>query len=304
MSNLNDIVQHVQKFLTRVIGEDIQLKTLCLDAAIPVHVDAAQIEQVLINLATNARDAMNKGGELTIETGLQDIDDNFVHAHGYGACGRYASITVSDTGEGMDENTCKRIFEPFFTTKDVGKGTGIGMAIVYGIIKQHKGFINVYSELGRGTTFRIYLPVCDRGQGEHEAVPVPVAPKGGTETILLAEDNSSVSTLIETILGSYGYQVILAIDGQEAIEKFGAHREDIKLVLMDVIMPGKNGQEALQEIRLLQPDIRAFYLSGYTADFIQSRGVKEEGIELIMKPIQPMELLRKVRRALDETLSG
>ena len=298
-TNLNGIVEHVQKFLMRVIGEDIQLKSICLDAALPVHVDAAQIEQVLINLATNARDAMVKGGELVIETSLQDIDENFVHAHGYGVSGRYASMTVSDTGEGMDENTCKRVFEPFFTTKAVGKGTGIGMAIVYGIIKQHKGFINVYSEPGHGTTFRIYLPLCDAGSREHEDAAALAVPNGGTETILLAEDNTSVSTLIETILKSYGYRVILAVDGHEAIEKFTAHQDSIKLVLMDVIMPGKNGQEALLEIRRLQPEIKAFYLSGYTADFIQSRGVREEGIDLIMKPVQPMELLRKVRRVLD-----
>ena len=208
-------------------------------------------------------------------------------------------MTVSDTGEGMDENTCKRVFEPFFTTKAVGKGTGIGMAIVYGIIKQHKGFINVYSEPGHGTTFRIYLPLCDAGSREHEDAAALAVPNGGTETILLAEDNTSVSTLIETILKSYGYRVILAVDGHEAIEKFTAHQDSIKLVLMDVIMPGKNGQEALLEIRRLQPEIKAFYLSGYTADFIQSRGVREEGIDLIMKPVQPMELLRKVRRVLD-----
>jgi PAS domain S-box-containing protein len=299
MANLNDIVQHVQKFLVRVIGEDIQLKTICKDAAIPVKVDAAQIEQVLINLATNARDAMEKGGLFTIETSLQDIDETFVHAHGYGAPGRYAGMTVSDSGCGMDEHTCKKIFEPFFTTKEAGKGTGLGMAIIYGIVKQHNGFINVYSELGQGTTFRIYLPLCTQEQVQREEIVAPVAPLGGTETVLVAEDDASVSLLMENILKNYGYQVIVARDGQDAVEKFTANRDTIQLILMDMIMPRKNGQEALQEIRQLQPDIRAFYLSGYTADFLQSRGVNEGGIELVIKPIRPLELLRKVREMLD-----
>ncbi|QEM70193.1 response regulator [Geobacter sp. FeAm09] len=298
-ANLNDIVQHVQKFLVRVIGEDIQLRTLCDGPAITVCVDSAQIEQVLINLATNARDAMQKGGLLSIETGIRDVGDAFLHAHGYGEPGRYACIAVSDSGCGMDEPTRKRIFEPFFTTKEEGRGTGLGMAIVYGIVKQHNGFINVYSEPGQGTTFRIYIPVSGQGPGPQQEAAEPAAPEVGTETILIAEDEVDVRGLMENILTRYGYQVILAEDGQEAVEKFTTNRGKIHLVLMDVIMPRKSGQEAVAEIRRLQPDMKVCYASGYTADFIRNRGVIDEGIELIMKPVQPLELLRKVREILD-----
>ncbi len=298
--NINDIVQHVQKFLVRVIGEDIHLKTTVCGQTLTVCADNTQIEQVLINLATNARDAMPDGGSISVETDLQEIDDSFVHIHGYGVSGRYARITLSDSGCGMDEETCTKIFEPFFTTKESGKGTGLGMAIVYGIIKQHNGFINVYSEPGQGTTFRIYLPIIeadDTSSVETASVVAPVA--GGSETILVVEDNSSVRTLVQTILESYGYRIILALDGQDGVEQFIAHRDEIKLVLMDVIMPRKNGQEALQEIWGAQPDVKAIYLSGYTADFIQNRGLENSNVELVMKPIQPIELLRTVRVMLD-----
>jgi PAS domain S-box-containing protein len=303
--NLNDTVQHVQKFLVRVIGEDIQLKTGLCRSHLPVNADSAQIEQVLINLATNARDAMQKGGVLSVETELQEIDESFIQIHGYGSPGFYARITISDNGSGMDEETCGKIFEPFFTTKESGKGTGLGMAIVYGIVKQHKGFINVYSEPGQGTTFRIYLPLLAHGEAGFDSSECTISPvAGGTETILVVEDNVSVSTLIQTILESYGYRVILAHDGQEGVEQFTLHRDGIELVLMDVIMPRKNGQEALQEIRSIQPDVKAIYLSGYTADFIQSRGVDHENVELVMKPIQPIELLRTVRELLDKGNGG
>jgi len=298
--NLNDVVQHVQKFLVRVIGEDIQLKTELGSSDLPVNADGAQIEQVLINLATNARDAMPKGGVLSVETGSQEIDDSFVQIHGYGLAGHYARITISDTGLGMDELTCSKIFEPFFTTKESGKGTGLGMAIVYGIVKQHNGFINVYSEPDQGTTFRIYLPLVagsDAGGEEAAIATLPVA--GGTEAILVVEDNASVRTLIQTILESYGYRVILANDGLEGVEQFIAHRNDIALILMDVIMPRKNGQEALQEIWGIQPGVKAIYLSGYTADFIHNRVAVDGDVQLIMKPIQPIELLRAVRAMLD-----
>jgi K+-sensing histidine kinase KdpD len=228
-ADLNDIVHHIQKFLVRIIGEDIQLKSILNGQSLPVTVDSGQVEQVLVNLATNARDAMTKGGVLTLETGLQEVDTAFIHAHGYGVPGRYAVVTVSDTGCGMDEKTFSRIFEPFFTTKELGKGTGLGMAIVYGIIRQHNGFINVYSEPGHGTTFRVYLPIVETEQTSHGEKTVQATPQGGCETILLAED------------------------GQEAVEKFAANRESIRLILMDMIMPKKNGKEAYDEICRLKP---------------------------------------------------
>ena len=299
-ANLVEIVQRVQKFLARIIGEDIQLKSITSQAVLGVYVDSGQIEQVLINLATNARDAMRKGGLLTIETGLQMTDASVARTRGFGESVHYAVISVSDNGIGMDEDTCKRIFEPFFTTKELGKGTGLGMAIVYGIVKQHNGFINVYSEPGTGTTFRIYLPIIEGEHEPDEKLAVPALPQGGTETILVAEDESDVRTLMETVLTKFGYQVILAVDGQDAIEKFEANRDKVKLVLMDMIMPRKSGKEAYEAIRRLQADARVLYSSGYTMDFIQSRGELDDETDLILKPVQPMELLKKVREMLDK----
>ncbi|MBJ6799912.1 PocR ligand-binding domain-containing protein [Geomonas propionica] len=299
--DLNDVIENFKKFILRVIGEDIHLKTVTYGDRLVVHADVGQLEQVLINLATNARDSMPRGGMLTIETGLQAVESPFDHEFGRAEPGRYAVVAVSDSGSGMDEETRKRIFEPFYTTKEVGKGTGLGMAIVYGIVKQHSGIINVYSEPGHGTTFRIYLPVHEAVPGAADAQAAPVeAPKGGSETILLAEDDAEVRKLVVSILGQYGYQVIQAVDGQDVVEQFAANRDRVALILMDMIMPKKNGKEAYQEISLLQPGVKVLYSSGYTADFIQNRGVSEDGIELIMKPVQPMELLRKIRDMLDQ----
>lgn len=242
---------------------------------------------------------MPKGGLLTIRTGLLDVDASFIQANGYGEQGRYAMISVSDTGVGMDEKTKNRIFEPFFTTKEVGKGTGLGMAIVYGIVKQHRGFINVYSEPQIGTTFRIYIPLIARELAADEEIITPAPPKGGMETILVAEDDAAVRTLVQEVLTSFGYMVITAEDGQDAVEKFRENRDTVKLILMDIIMPGKNGREAYYEIRQLDPDVKIIYSSGYTIDIIQSRDVLDDEAELIMKPVQPLELLRKVRELLD-----
>lgn len=297
--NLNDIIQNLQKFLTRVIGEDIHLKTILKGVDLPVSVDSGQVEQALINLATNARDAMPQGGLLTFETGIQQIDAYFTHAHGYGQEGSYAVVTVADTGCGMDDETRKKIFEPFFTTKERGKGTGLGLAIVYGIVKQHNGFINVYSEPGKGTTCRIYLPLAPQESLPAEKPAGVAPPRGGSETILVAEDEPNVREMVTGILMDYGYNVLQARDGREAVEQFVAQRDQIALILMDVIMPGQSGKAAADEIRLLQPDARILFSSGYTADFIRNRGVLDNGMELIMKPFQPQELLRKIREMLD-----
>jgi two-component system, chemotaxis family, CheB/CheR fusion protein len=298
-ADLNQIVQHIQKFLARTIGEDIQFKAVFKAAALPVTVDPGQIEQVLVNLVTNARDAMPRGGELTLETEAQRFDGEFVHSHGFGTPGRYAVITLSDTGCGMDEETRSRIFEPFFTTKEVGKGTGLGMAIVYGIVRQHNGFINVYSEPGCGSTFRIYLPLTQERERSLQEKGDVEAPRQGSETILLAEDEASVRSMVEALLRQFGYQVIVAVDGIDCVEKFRANRGGIDLILMDLIMPRKNGYDAFQEIREMEPEMKVIFTSGYTADFIKSRGVYEEDIDLLMKPVQPLDLVQKVREVLD-----
>ncbi len=298
-ADLNGVVKGVAKLLQRVIGEDINLITNFASGPVTVNADIGQIGQVLINLATNARDAMPAGGVLSVEISLMELDHSFVKAHGYGVPGQYALMSVSDTGIGIGEEIRKKIFDPFFTTKDTGKGTGLGLSIVYGIVKQHNGYINVYSEPGKGTAFRIYLPTvtCSR-EVEHDTVPL-LPPEGGTEMVLLAEDDQYVRALMESILNQAGYSVILADDGQCAVEMFEAHRKEIGLVIMDMIMPRKNGMEAFREIELLQPDVKVLFCSGYTADYIQNRGGLHENAELIIKPIIPSDLLRKVREILD-----
>lgn len=305
--DLNNIIRTVERLLQRVIGEDIEFKSVLTGKELVIKADAGQMEQVLMNLATNARDAMPDGGQLTIETEFVELDNEFIKAHGYGEQGTYALLSVSDTGAGMDEATRDKIFEPFFTTKEVGKGTGLGMSIVYGIVKQHDGFINVYSEPGKGTTFRIYLPLYtpdadsgvagpERNRAEKECEK-PV--QGGTETILLGEDDPNVRGLIKEVLERYGYKVIEAVDGDDAIEKFFEHMEDIRLLLLDVVMPKKNGKEVYEEIKKFVPCIKALFASGYTANVIHKKGVLDEGLIFISKPVAPNELLRKVREVLD-----
>ncbi len=298
-TDLNRIISDAGKFLRRIIGEDIRLTTTFKEKVLTVCVDGGQIAQMLMNLATNARDAMEKGGMLALETSLLELDESFVQTHGYGSPGWYARITVSDTGRGMDEKTRLKIFEPFFTTKDAGKGTGLGMAIVYGIIKQHNGYINVYSEPGNGTTFRIYLPVIAGEMVSDREIAVQAHPKTGTETILVAEDDPAVRELEASILGKFGYEVILAEDGRDAVEKFAENQAKIRLILMDMIMPNKNGKQAYDDIRLLQPDIKVIFVSGYSTDIVRSRGEIDEGADLIMKPVNASELLNAVRNTLD-----
>jgi|WetSurMetagenome_2_1015567.scaffolds.fasta_scaffold00054_53 P-type Cu+ transporter len=298
--NLNDIILHVQKFLARVIGEDIQLRLISNKADLRINADSGQIEQVIINLATNARDAMKAGGLLTIETDLHEIDPSAASAYGECAPGKYAVLAISDTGTGMDKETQDKIFEPFFTTKEVGKGTGLGMAIVHGIVHQHSGFINVYSEPGHGATFRIYIPITGNEEEPDSNNITPGPLKGGSETILVAEDEAILRNLLETTLVNFGYRVILAADGQEAVDQFTANRSDIQLIIMDLIMPKKSGSEAYNEIRLINPHIKVLFSSGYTKDIIQSRGGLEEGTDLIIKPVKPRELLRRVREILDK----
>jgi len=297
-ADLNEIVTNVGKFISRIIGEDIRLKTALCKAPLEVCVDSGQIEQILMNLSTNSRDAMEKGGTLAIETSLYQITNTFVQAHGYGSPGKYALLTVSDSGKGMDEKTRKRIFEPFFTTKEIGKGTGLGLSIVYGIVKQHSGFINVYSEIGEGTTFKVYLPIISGKNEEGHEIPVLELAKTGTETILVAEDDTSVRTLVESILKEFGYKVLLANDGQHAVQVFSTNKKSIQLVLMDIIMPRKSGREAFKEIREMEPGINLF-MGGYTTEIIRNRGEFEKSVELIAKPVQPLELLGRIRETLD-----
>lgn len=298
--DMNEIIRRVQKLLSRLIGEDITLETLLTEENVKVMADSGQIEQVLMNLATNARDAMPEGGALILRTDVITMDKEFIRRYGYGTPGTYVRISVSDTGSGMDEATMKRIFDPFFTTKEVGKGTGLGLSIVYGIIKQHNGYINVYSEPGKGTTFRIYLPLY-RVRGEAvEEVPTELAAPRGTETVLLAEDEEPVRTTTGTVLRQFGYTVIEAVDGEDALRKFREHRDEIDLLLLDVIMPKKNGKEVYNEIKSIRPDIRVLFSSGYTSDIMHRKGILEEGLPFISKPYTPGALLVKIREVLKQ----
>ena len=296
---VNEIIKSMEKLLARLISEDIELKTQFIDKDLTVFADAAQMGQVLMNLVTNARDSMPDGGKLAISTGLVQLDSVFVKRHAYGKPGMYAMISVSDSGVGMSEKTRQRVFEPFFTTKEVGKGTGLGLAIVYGIVKQHNGFVNVYSELGQGSTFKVYLPLIRSAYGE-EKEPSLSPPVGGTETILIAEDDTEVRKLTKNVLEEFGYTVVEAIDGEDAISKFLKHKRKVDLVMLDVVMPRKNGKEVYQYVRKIRPDIKALFTSGYTADVIHEKGVLDEGLNFVSKPVAPTELLRKLRDIFDQ----
>jgi polar amino acid transport system substrate-binding protein len=296
--DLNEIVKRFEKFIIRVIGEDIELREILTEEDLVVMVDSGQIEQVLMNLATNARDAMPGGGILTVKTEHIHVSEG--NEELTITPGEYAVISVSDTGAGMSEETKRRIFEPFFTTKELGKGTGLGMSIVYGIIKQHGGEINVYSEPGKGTTFNIYLRLVGPNVESVLAPQSAAIPARGSETILVAEDDDHVRRLIKTILKEYGYTVIESVDGEDAVAKFIENKDKIQLLLLDVLMPKKNGKEVYNEIRKIRGDIRIIFSSGYTADIIQKKGIIEEGLPFISKPITPQLLLSKVREILDK----
>jgi nitrogen-specific signal transduction histidine kinase/CheY-like chemotaxis protein len=297
--DLNEIITKVERFLARLIGEDVELKSILTDKEVTVLADAGQLEQVLTNLVTNARDAMPDGGYVYIETLLADLDEESAKARDLRKPGTYAVIAVTDSGMGMDEKTKERIFEPFFTMKEVGKGTGLGLAMIYGIIKQHNGSIDVESEVGMGTTFRIYLPVIQRAKEEIQLVGLP-AITGGTETILVAGIDETVRDLIAGVLMQSGYTVIQAGNGEDAVNKFMAGRSSIKLLLLDVVMPKKNGKEVYEKIRIFEPAIKALFLSGYPADVMHKKGLLEKGLHFLQKPIPMNDLLREVRAILDE----
>jgi len=296
--SVNEIILKVELLLRRLIGEDIDLKTMLSDEDVTVMADSGQLEQVLMNLATNARDAMPGGGSLFIETERLVLDEETAKAHECGKPGRYALITVTDSGVGMDDKTRERIFDPFFTTKELGKGTGLGLAMSYGIIRQHSGMIAVSSEAGKGTTFKICLPLADAEVREEQPVDLPPI-LGGTETILVAEDDQSVRELTSHMLREFGYQVIEAVDGEDAVRKFMDNKDRVKLLLLDVLMPKKNGREVYTKISIFQPGIKALFLSGYTADIMHQKGLIEPGFNFIMKPVPVNELLRKIRAVID-----
>jgi len=297
-TDLNELIKGMEILLKRLIGEDVEFKTCFTDMHLTAMVDRGQIEQVLLNLCANARDAMPHGGLLAISTEVLELDEKSIRIYDLDQPGRYGLISVSDSGHGMEEMTRERIFEPFYTTKEMGKGTGLGLSIVYGIIKQHNGNITVYSEPGKGTTFKIFLPliVSPVETANKESL---VDPRGGPEAILVSEDDEAVRSLTSHVLQEAGYTVIEAVDGDDAINKFMENRDRIKLAILDVVMPKKSGKEVSDVIRKTKSDIRVLLTSGYTADIISTKGISEEGLDFISKPITPNNLLRKVREVLD-----
>jgi len=296
--NLNRIVGDLEKLLRRLIGEDIQLTTVLSGADMVVTADAGQLEQVLMNFVTNARDAMPAGGSLRIATEEVVLSAEEAAAYDLPAPGRYAALAVADTGVGMDPATREKIFEPFFTTKEPGKGTGLGLATVYGIVRRHGGSIGLESEPGQGTTFRVFLPLSSSDSDDAHAAVAP-HPQGGTETILFAEDDREVRTLTSLILESFGYRVIPAANGVDAIERFTARAHEVDLILLDAVMPKKGGREVYEAVRALRPEVRVIFLSGYTADLLEGKGVDLQGVPVLFKPVNPLELLRRVRLELD-----
>lgn len=299
--NIITIIRHVEKLLRTLIGEDIEFETILSDKKLMVMADRGQIEQVLINLATNARDAMPKGGVITIETKPVELDKEYIEKYGYGEPGKYVNISFADPGTGVDKGIMERIFEPFYTTKEAGKGTGLGLSIVYGIVRQHNGYINVESEPGKGTRFNIYLPLVKSPEIEEKKKTAGPTPARGTETILLAEDDLQLRNITRSILEEFGYEVIEAVDGEDAIKRFMENKATVELLLLDGVMPKKNGMEVYEEIRKIKPDVKALLLSGYAGDFLHAKGILEGRLNFISKPVPPQELMKKIREVIDDT---
>ncbi|NLE75814.1 MAG: response regulator, partial [Chloroflexi bacterium] len=297
--NLNDLMLELDKMLRRLIGEDIEMVTLPAPGLGSVRVDPTQIEQILVNLAVNARDAMTEGGKLTIETDNVALDREYALHHVGVVPGEYVMLAVSDTGCGIPEDVRARIFEPFFTAKDVGKGSGLGLPIVYGIVKQHGGHIFVYSEEGHGTSFKIYLPQV-AGQPTPTANQPPVSKlPTGTETVLLVEDEPLVRAMAKRILLGQGYTVLEASNGDEAIWLAQEHLGEIHLLLTDVVMPGMSGKELSWRLQTLRPTLRILYISGYASNAIVHGGVLDQGTEFLQKPFTISTLAHKVREVLE-----
>lgn len=297
--DVNSVVASAETLLKRLLGEDIALVAGPTPKLGTIRADPGQFEQVIVNLAVNARDAMPDGGKLTIETANADMDEAFVRDHPLATAGRYVMLAVSDTGTGMDEQTQRRIFEPFFTTKPLGKGTGLGLAMVYGIVKQSGGFIWVYSEPGHGTTFKIYLPRVDGPVERVTPVATPAGSLQGGETVLLVEDSPTVRAVTQRALVRFGYLVLEAPDGQAALQLAARHPGPIQLLLTDVIMPELGGRRLAEQLRALRPEIRVLFMSGYTDDAVVRHGVLEAGIAFLQKPFTPEMVARKVRALLD-----
>jgi PAS domain S-box-containing protein len=295
--NMNDLLLQAEHLLSRLLSEDIELRIERCETPLQVLADPVQIEQVLMNLASNARDAMIDGGAITISTALASFSQDCAGARVRE--GRYCLITVADNGTGMEPAVRERIFEPFFTTKEVGKGSGLGLSITYGIIEQHGGHIDVESTPGKGTTFAIYLPLVE-GAGRKAVERVLPVPEPGTEGILLVEDDDQIREIFEEVLSEAGYRVVTAADGEEGISKFRERQDDIQLLILDVIMPKKNGVKVYETVKRESPTVKALFISGYAPEMLNERArLIDHSVVIVPKPITPDLLLTKVREVLD-----
>jgi len=304
--DLNEVIRALAPMLRRLIGEDIEIAALAEPGLAPVFADRGQLEQVIVNLAVNARDAMPTGGTLTIETATVELDATYTRAHLGAGPGRHVCLIVTDTGIGMDADTAAHVFEPFFTTKPVGHGTGLGLATVHGIVTQSGGHVEVYSEPGLGTSFKVYLP-----PAEPAAAPPPAAARGdelerqrGSETILVCEDEDGVRRLVEHILTTHGYTALVAARPSDALRLAATHAGPIAALLSDVVMPEMPGPELADRLQAIRPGLRTIFVSGYTAQTIRERGNLAAGSAFLVKPFHHATLLRGLRAVLDQPSAG
>ena len=300
--DLNKGINETKNILKRTIGEDIEFLTVLKPELWKVHADSGQIDQIIMNMVVNARDAIPQGGKLTIETANADLDKNYFQERGIKGekPGHYVMLAISDNGKGMNKETQKHIFEPFFTTKEVGKGTGLGLSTVYGIVKQNNGFVWVYSEPGKGTTFKVYLPKVKGDVEPEEKEQIPVGDFSGSEIVLIVEDDDGLRKFTQEVLQSYGYRVLVAENGEDALRVGKDHAGPINLLLTDVVMPKMGGKELAERSQPLYPRMKVIYMSGYTDNAILHHGVLLPELNFIQKPFTPKGLARKVREALDE----
>jgi CheY-like chemotaxis protein len=297
MLDLNERLKEISKLLKPLMGDDVEIVLPPRSTAAVVEADPGQLDQIVLNLAVNSRDAMPRGGRLIIETGVHDLDENFAREHSM-TPGRYVMLAVTDNGSGMDEVTRSRIFEPFFTTKESGKGSGLGLATVYGIVKQSGGHIWVYSEISRGTTFKIYLPSAEHKLGMHSERRTEALPRRRDGvTILLAEDDTVMRKLTRTMLEGHGYKVLEAIDGEAALDVISANSARIDLTLTDVVMKGMNGPELVLRLMSSHPEMKVIYISGYTGELVMHQEA-QNGIRLLEKPFTRAALLKTIDEVL------
>ncbi|HKX60386.1 MAG TPA: response regulator, partial [Verrucomicrobiae bacterium] len=302
--NLNEVIHNLTKVIRTLVGAQITFERSLMDELPPIHADPGMMEQILVNLSVNARDAMPRGGTLTIATRFAPVDPAYVKSHAEATPGNYVRLTVTDTGHGMDRSTISRIFEPFFTTKEIGKGTGLGLSTVYGIVKQHQGWIEVDSEVGKGASFSVYVPVATRAEPRRTTTRVDTVP-GGNETILVVEDEEALRELVSDILQRKGYTVLEAQSGDQAMQVWQSEKERIDLLLTDMMMPGGlSGRDVAERLLADRPELKVIYTSGYSIDTVTPEALGQDAMNFLQKPYDPETLAQMVRNILNGVPAG